>query len=67
MRPGVTTFVTDTDGCCVVVRHVPCLQCDSCGETTFTADVAENPEKITRAAKQGLTEVAVLKYPEAVA
>ncbi len=31
MRQGYTTFVTDTDGSCIVVRHVPCLQCDTCG------------------------------------
>ena len=32
MRQGFTTFVTDTDDSCIVVRHVPCLQCEECGE-----------------------------------
>ena len=67
MRQGFTTFVTDTDDSCIVVRHVPCLQCDECGEVAYTGDVAENLEKIVAAAKQALTEVAVVKYPEAVA
>ena len=61
MRQGYTTFVTDTNESCTVVRHVPCLQCDMCGE------VAENLEKIVKATKQAMTEVAVVKYPEAVA
>lgn len=67
MRQGYTTFVTDKDNSCVVVRRVPCMQCDSCGEVAYTGEVAENLEKIVKAAKQALTEVAVVKYPEAVA
>ncbi len=67
MRPSFTAFVTDADNSCVVVRHVPCLQCDECGETAFSGEVAENLEKIVKAAKQALTEIAVVKYPDAVA
>ena len=67
MRPAFTTFVTDTDDSCIVVRHVPCLQCDVCGEVAYTGEVAENLEKIVNAAKGTLTEVAVVKYSAAVA
>ncbi len=67
MRPAYTTFVTDTESSCIVVRRVPCMQCDSCGEVAYTGEVAENLEKIVKTAKQALTEVAVVKYPEAVA
>ena len=65
MREGFTTFVTDTDDCCIVVRRVPCLQCDDCGEVAYTGDVADNLEKIVNSAKETLTEVAVVKYPGA--
>ena len=67
MRQGYTTFVSDKDDSCIVVRHVPCIQCESCGEIAFSGDVAENLEKIVKAARQALTEVAVVKYPDAVA
>ena len=67
MRQGYTTFVTETDDSCIAVRHIPCLQCDMCGEITCTGEVTENLEKIVKAAKQALTEVAVVKYPDAVA
>ena len=66
MREGVTIFIADTDNCCVV-RHVPCLQCDACGEIAYTVDVAEQLESIVKSAKQALTEVAVVNYPGAVA
>ena len=67
MRECFTTFVTDSDGCSIVVRHVPCLQCDNCGETAYTGEVAGNLEKNVKVAKQTMTEVAVVKYPGAVA
>ena len=67
MRQSVTTFVADKDNSCVVVRHVPCLLCDACGEIAYTGDVAEQLESIVKTAKQALTEVAVVKYPGAVA
>ena len=28
MREGVTTFVSDVDDFCIVIRHVPCMKCD---------------------------------------
>ena len=67
MRQGYTTFVTDTGDSCIVVRHVPCLQCDMCGEIAYSGEVTENLERIVKNAKQALTEVAVVKYPDAVA
>lgn len=67
MRQGYTTFVTDTDSSCIVVRRVPCLQCERCVEVAYVGEVAKNLEKIVKTAKQAMTEVAVVKYPEAVA
>lgn len=67
MRQGFTTFVSDSENSCIVVRHVPCLQCEACGEIAYSGEVAENLERIVNTAKLALTEVAVVKYPDAVA
>ena len=67
MHQSFTAFVTDTDESCIAVRRVPCLQCEACGEIAYTGEVAENLERIVKNAKQAMTEVAVLKYPDAVA
>lgn len=67
MCQTTTTFVVDKDNCCIVVRRVPCLQCEACGEVVYTAEVATNLEKIVDTARRALTEVAIVKYPEAVA
>ena len=67
MKQGSTTFTLDTGECCIVIRGVPCLKCDECGEIIYSAEVSDNIERIVKTAKQALTEVAVVKYSQAVA
>lgn len=33
---STTTHVVDYDSCVVVVRNVPCIECDQCGERYYT-------------------------------
>ena len=44
MREGVTTFVSDVDDFCIVIRHVPCMKCDVCHEVAFSGDVAAHKQ-----------------------
>ena len=67
MHRAVTTFTAEPDDCCIVVRHVPCMICDTCGETAFEPDVSRNLNKIVAQARQALTEVAVVRYSDSVA
>ena len=45
VEKGVTTSVTDTGECLVIVRSVPCYKCVECGEIFYTGDVVEKLEK----------------------
>ena len=67
MQEGTTTFVADFDDCCIVVRRVPCLKCEECGEIVYSGAVAVNLEKIVATVRNALAEVMVINYPEAVA
>lgn len=67
MQESTTTFVAELDNCCVVVRHVPCLICEECGEEVYTGVVAGNLEKICRAVREAVAEVMVISYRDAVA
>ncbi|MBQ4042969.1 MAG: YgiT-type zinc finger protein [Clostridia bacterium] len=67
MQEGTTTFVADMDNCCIVVRHVPCLKCEECGEIVYTGVVAVNLEKIVKMVQNALAEVTVINYRDAVA
>ncbi|WP_029201555.1 YgiT-type zinc finger protein [Oribacterium sp. NK2B42] len=57
-----TTFTVEYKGCIIVIRNVPCLECQKCGEITFTDEVAEQLEKIVAAAKTVLQDVSVIDY-----
>ena len=57
-----TTFTVEYKGCIIVIRNVPCLECQKCGEITFTDEVAEQLEKIVAAAKTVLQDVSILDY-----
>ena len=57
-----TTFTVEYKGCIIVVRNVPCLECQVCGETTFTDEVSAKLEKIVTDAKMILQEVSIIDY-----
>ena len=57
-----TTFTVEYKGCIIIIRNVPCLECQKCGEITFTDDVADQLEKIVAAAKTVLQDVSVIDY-----
>lgn len=57
-----TTFTVEYKGCIIVIRNVPCLECQICGEITFTDDVSAQLEKIVNSAKTELQDVSVIDY-----
>ena len=62
MVESTTTFVADFDDCCVVIRRVPCVKCDECGEIAYSGKVSTNLEKIVKAVRSAMAEVTVINY-----
>ena len=58
----LTTFTVEYKGCIIVVKNVPCLECQVCGETTFSDEVSERLEQLVNAAKSVLQEISVIDY-----
>ena len=58
----VTTFTVEYKGCIIVIRNVPCLECQACGEITFTDEVSAQLEKIVNSVKTVLQDVSVIDY-----
>lgn len=50
--------------CIIVIKNVPCLECDQCGEKYYTDEVAERLELIVNMAKKLMQEIAVIDYPQ---
>ena len=62
VTPSLTTHVVNYNGAIIVIKNVPCEECEHCGEKFYTDDVAEKLEKMVNAAKQMMQEIAVLDY-----
>jgi len=67
MSKGITTDFTDLGSCMVIVKRVPCLICDQCGEVVLNGTVIRQLEHITDTLKESLTEIAVVQYSDSVA
>lgn len=59
---NVTNHVVNYRDCVIVVKNVPCEECEQCGEKYFSDEVMEKLEKIVDTAKQLAMEVFVTDY-----
>ncbi|MBO7461509.1 MAG: YgiT-type zinc finger protein [Bacteroidales bacterium] len=57
-----TSSVTDLGDVLIIIRNVPCYQCEHCDEIIYTGDVVANLEKIIAAAKALHQEISVIDY-----
>ena len=62
---STTTHVVNYQNSIIIVRNVPCLECDQCGEKYYTDEVAEKLERLVNSAKQLMQEISVVDYKTA--
>ena len=62
MKPGHTTHMLELPNCIAVVKNVPCLVCEQCGEVAFESDVVEELDRIAAKLGDVMTEIAVVQY-----
>lgn len=67
MKQSYTTHVVDLKNCIVIVRNVPCEECERCGEKYFSDAVMEKLEEIVATAKEFSSEIMVVDYKGKVA
>ena len=61
-----TTEATELEnGGLLVIRHIPCYQCDVCGEIMYSGDVVERMENLTVQAEAFAQEMTVVNYARA--
>ena len=64
VKPGTTTYFVDLKSCMVIVKNVPCLKCDKCGEVFYSDEVAERLDDIIKQVRSLVTEIAVIEYTD---
>lgn len=62
MKNSTTTHFVDLKTCIVIIKHVPCMECEQCGEKYYTDEVAERLNEIVQAVSKLMTEIAVVEY-----
>jgi YgiT-type zinc finger domain-containing protein len=67
MQQSTTTHVVTLNNCVIVVKNVPCEECEQCGEKYFSDEVMEKLEEIVSKAKDLASEVFVTNYNNKVA
>lgn len=65
MVESTTTRVVELGNCIVVIKNVPCLKCDQCGEVFINGEIAARLEQIVAGFEKALTEIAVVNYTAA--
>ena len=62
VKQSTTTHVVDYSGSVIVIKNVPCEECEQCGEIFYTDEVAARLEKIVNDTKKLLQDLSVLDY-----
>ena len=63
--PSFTTHVVNYKNCIIIIKNVPCEECEQCGEKYYSNEVAKQLESLVNVAKQLMQEIAIIDYSKA--
>ena len=67
MKTGTTIHTVQLKNCVVVIKNVPCLKCEQCGEAVLSADTVARIERILHTVKKAVAEITVVNFPDCAA
>lgn len=59
---SITTHVVDCKDCLIIIKNVPCEECEQCGAKYYSDETARQLEKLVNTAKQLMQEISVINY-----
>jgi YgiT-type zinc finger domain-containing protein len=59
-EPGKATYTVDFGPSLVIIRNVPAMVCDQCGEEWIGAETAGDLDQLTQEARQRGVQVAII-------
>lgn len=65
IKKDTTTYMTEHNGCYIIIKNVPCTKCTQCGEEYLNGVTLQKIESILEKLKNTLTEIAVVDYTKA--
>ena len=64
MKPSTTIHTVQLKNCVVVIKNVPCMKCEQCGEVVLSADTIEKIEHILQTVEKAVAEITVVNFPK---
>lgn len=65
VEESITTYMTEYNGCFLIIKNVPCSKCTQCGEEYLNGMTLQKIEKILEKFKSMVTEIAIVDYNKA--
>lgn len=62
VKSSTTTYMSDYNGCYIIVKNVPCEKCTQCNEEYLTGETLQSIENIIKQIRGMLTEIAIIDY-----
>lgn len=59
---STTTHAVNYKGSIIIVKNVPCEECEQCGAKYYSDETARQLEKLVGKAKQFMQEISVINY-----
>jgi YgiT-type zinc finger domain-containing protein len=63
--PSTTAYMTTHNDCFIIIKNVPCLKCDQCGEEYIDGSTLMKIESIIEKFRFVLTEIAIVDFSNA--
>ena len=67
LKPSTTTYTVNINDNVIIIKNVPCEECQQCGEQYFSTSVTKHIENIVDQLKNVSVEITVLDYNKQVA
>lgn len=61
------TYVANLENCVIIIKNVPAMVCEHCGEVYYSDDVFEHIEKIVCQLENIINDIAVVDYAHTAA
>ena len=62
MEESTTTYTAVLKKCVLIIKNVPCMKCEQCGEVLYNTDILEKIDDIIAMAEKMASEVSIIDY-----
>lgn len=62
VEKATTSYMTEYNGCYIIIKNVPCTRCTQCGEEYLNGVTLQKIEGIVKKIKSVWTEIAVVNF-----